>query len=63
MAEEHWTQFPKVDEQITTTSLGISSPMAGPVLINLMERMMPIHGDAHPGLREQVSLTPETVKP
>ena len=54
---------PKVGEQITTTSLGISPPMAGPELINPMERMMPIHGDAHPGQREQVSLTPETVKP
>ena len=47
---------PKVGEQITTTSLGISPPMAGPELINLMERMMPIHGDAHPGQREQVKL-------
>ena len=53
---------PKVGEQITTTSLGISPPMAGPELINLMERMMPIHGDVHPGQREQVSPTPETVK-
>ena len=24
---------------------------------------MPIHGDAHPGQREQVSLTHETLKP
>ena len=53
---------PKVGEQITTTSLGIPPPMAGPELINPMERMMPIHGDAHPGQREQVSLTPETLK-
>ena len=36
--------------------------MAGPELINPMEKMMPIHGDAHLGQREQVSLTPETVK-
>ena len=36
--------------------------MTGPELINLMERMMPIHGDVHPGQREQVSLTPEIVK-
>ena len=28
--------------------------MAGPELINPMERMMPIHGDAHPDQREQV---------
>ena len=45
---------PKVGEQISTTTLGISPPMAGPELINPMERMMPIHGDAHPGQREQV---------
>ena len=30
--------------------------MAGPELINPMVRMMPIHGDAHPGQREQVKL-------
>ena len=53
---------PKVGEQMTMTSLGIPPPMAGPELINPMERMMPIHGDAHPGQREQVSLTPETLK-
>ena len=47
---------PKVGEQITRTSLGISPPMAGPELINPMERMMPIHGDVHPGQREQVKL-------
>ena len=54
---------PKFGEQITTTSIGISPPMTGPELINPMERMMPIHGDAHPGQREQFSPTPETVKP
>ena len=32
---------PKVGEQITTTSLGISPPMVGPELINPMERMIP----------------------
>ena len=53
---------PKVGEQISTTTLGISPPMAGPELINLMERMMSIHGDVCPGQREQVSPTPETVK-
>ena len=53
---------PKVGEHITTTSLGIPPPVAGPELINPMERMMPIHGDAHPGQRE-VSLTPEVLKP
>ena len=53
----------EVGKQITTTSLGIPPPMAGTELINWMERMMPIHGDAHPGQREQVSLIPETLKP
>ena len=47
---------------MTTTSLGIPPPMADPELINPMERMMPIHGDVQPGQREQVSLTPETLK-
>ena len=36
---------PKVGEQLTTNSLGIPSPMAGPELIHPMERMVPIHGD------------------
>ena len=54
---------PKVSEQITTTSLGISPPMVGPELINPMERVMPIHDVAHSGQREQVSLTNETLKP
>ena len=49
-------------EQITTTSLGILPPMAGSELINPMERMMLIHGDAHPGWRKQVSLTQEILK-
>ena len=53
---------PKVGEQITTTSLGIPPPIVGPEVINPMERMMPIHGDVHPGQREQVSPTPETIK-
>ena len=47
---------PKVGEQITMTPLGIPPPMAGPELINPMERVMPIHGDVHSGQREQVSL-------
>ena len=45
---------PKVGEQKSTTTLGIPPPMAGPKLINPMERMMPIHGDVHPDQREQV---------
>ena len=32
---------PRVGEQLTTTSLGISPPIAGPELINPMERVMP----------------------
>ena len=36
--------------------------MFGSELINPMERVMPIHGDAHPSHREQVSLTHETLK-
>ena len=54
---------PKVSEQITTTSLGIPPPMVGPELINPMERVMPHHDVVHPGQREQVSLTHETLKP
>ena len=53
---------PKVNEQITTTSLGIPPPMVGPELINPMERVMPILGVTHSGQREQVSLTHETLK-
>ena len=47
---------PKVGEQKSTTTLGIPTPMAGPKLINPMERMMPIHGDVHPDQREPVKL-------
>ena len=55
---------PRVSEQIVaTTSLGIPPPLAGPELINPMERVMPIHDIAHSGQREQVSLTNETLKP
>ena len=54
---------PRVGEQITTTSLGISPPIAGPELINPMERVMPIRDDVHPGQGEQISLIPETLKP
>ena len=54
---------PKVGEQMITTTLGKPPPMAGPELVNPVERMMPIHGDVHPGEREQVSSTPEALKP
>ena len=47
---------PKIGEQMSTTTLGIPSPMAGSELINPMERMMPIHGDGHPDQREPVKL-------
>ena len=47
---------PKVGEQKSTTTLGIPTPMAGPKLINPMERMVPIHGDVHPDQREPVKL-------
>ena len=53
---------PRVGEQLTTTSLGISPPIAGPELKNPMERVMPIHDEVHPGQGKQISLTPETVK-
>ena len=45
---------PKIGEQKSTTTSGMPPPMAGPELINPMERMMPIHGDAHWDQREQV---------
>ena len=45
---------PRVGEQISTTTLGIPTPMAGPKLINPMGRVMPIHGDVHPDQREPV---------
>ena len=45
---------PKIGEQKSTTTSGIPPPMAGPELINPMERMMSIHVDAHPDQREQV---------
>ena len=47
---------PKIGEQKSTTITGIPPPMAGPELINPMERMMPIHGDAHADQREQAKL-------
>ena len=54
---------PKVSEHITTTSLDIPPPMVGPELINPMERVMPIHDDVCPDQGEQVSLTPESLRP
>ena len=47
---------PKTGEQKSTTTSGIPPPMAGPELINPMEREIPIHGDVHPDQREQVKL-------
>ena len=46
---------PRVSEQMITTSLGILPPLAGPELINPMERVMPIHDNAHPGQRTGLS--------
>ena len=53
---------PKVSEQMITTSLGVPPPLAGPELINPMERVMPTCDIAHSSQREQVSLTNETLK-
>ena len=53
---------PRASEQMITTSLGIPPPLAGPELINPMERVMPIRDIMHSGQREQVSLTNETLK-
>ena len=47
---------PKIGKQKSTTTSGIPPPMAGPELISPMEKMMPIHGDAHADQREQVKL-------
>ena len=54
---------PKVGEQITIASSGIPTPVAGPELINPIERVMPNHCDVQPGQREQISHIPETIKP
>ena len=54
---------PRASEQIVaTTSLGIPPPLAGPELINPMERVMPIHDIVHSSQRGQVSLINETLK-
>ena len=45
---------PKTGEQKSNNNFRYPTPMAGPELINPMEREMPIHGDAHPDQREQV---------
>ena len=47
---------PTIGEQKSTSTIGIPASIAGPELINPMERMMPIHGDAHPDQREQMKL-------
>ena len=47
---------------LTTTSLGIPPPLAGPELINPMERVMPIHDIVHSSQRAQVSLPNEALK-
>ena len=45
---------PKIGVQKSTVTSGIPPTMAVPELINPMERMMPIHADAHPDQGEQV---------
>ena len=47
---------PKIGELQSMVTSSISPPMAGPELINPIERVMPIHGDAHPDQREPVKL-------
>ena len=47
---------PKIGDQKSRTTSVIPPPMAGPELINPMERMMPIHGDVHPNQREKMKL-------
>ena len=54
---------PRVSEQMITTPLGIPPPLAGPELINPMERVMPIRDIVHSSQREQVSLTNEASQP
>ena len=53
---------PRVGEQLITTCLGIPPPIAGPELINPMEKVMPIHNEVHPGQGEQMSLIPKMLK-
>ena len=48
--------IPKVGEQKSTTTLDIPIPIAGPELINPMEKMMPIPSNVHPDQREPVKL-------
>ena len=43
--------------------MGISPPVAGPELINPLERVMPVHDEVHPGQGEQITLISETLKP
>ena len=48
--------IPKVGEQKSTTTLDIPIPIAGPELINPMEKMMPIPSNVHPDQREPLKL-------
>ena len=54
---------PRVSEQMITPSLGVPPPLAGPELINPMERVMPTRDITHSSQREQASLPNETLKP
>ena len=55
---------PRLSEQmITTTSLGIPTPLTGPKLINPMEKVMPTIDIMHPSQRYQVSFSNEALLP
>ena len=51
------------EQMMAITSLGIPPAIAGPELINPMERVMPIHDIMHSGQREPVSLPSEALQP
>ena len=48
---------PKVGKDPIMTSIGIPTPMAGPELINMLERKVLNQDDTHLGPEEQISLT------
>ena len=45
---------PMIGDQTFTTTLGVPTPKAGPVLINPMERRMPVHGEVSLKQKEKV---------
>ena len=50
-------------QMLTTTSLGVPPPIAGPELINPMKKVMSVCDIMHSSQREQVSLPNEALKP